>query len=153
MVRLVDQLGIDVSTPGNWEWAYTPYRYMQFFGVHDKRNKGTNMDIIPDDEFDTSVYKSVRYQKDSPYAEDNVGDVPTFGTPFRAVKYVESYNEDGTPNMKTGYNRWGMVAANAYQNGTWRLDHGVAEKGTGFRALRRVIRCVADPGPVFVPVV
>ena len=26
LVRMVDKLGIDVSTPGNWEWAYTPYR-------------------------------------------------------------------------------------------------------------------------------
>ena len=123
MVRMVDQLGIDVSTPGNWEWAYTPYRYMQFFGVHDA--DGNNLDIIPDDDFDVNANKAVKYKKDSPYPEDNVGDVPTFGAPFRAVKYVESYNEDGTPNMAVGYNRWGMVAANAYRNGTWRLDHGL----------------------------
>ena len=129
LVKMVDQLGIDVSTPGNWEWAYTPYRYMQFFGVHDAA--GNNMDIIVDTAFDTSVYKSVQYKIGSPYAEDNIGDIPSFGTPFRAVKYVSSYNSDGTPNMATGYNRWGMVAANSYENGTWKLDHGVANKGTG----------------------
>ena len=162
MIKLVDQLGIDVSTPGNWEWAYTPYRYMQFFGVHDKIRNGTNMDIIPDDEFDTSVYKSVRYQTDSKYAEDNIGDVKSFGTPFRAVKYVASYNEDGTPNMAVGYNRWGMVAANAYQNGTWKLDHGVADKGTGmnltppYRIIERdgikigFIGCTTNRGPQVV---
>ena len=160
LVRMVDQLGIDVSTPGNWEWAYTPYRYMQFFGVHDV--DGNNMDIIADADFDTSVYKSVRYQKGSEYAEDNVGDVPTFGTPFRAVEYVESYNEDGTPNMATGYNRWGMVAANAYRNGTWRLDHGVAEKETGmnitppYRIIEKdgvkvgFIGCTTNRGPQVV---
>jgi len=129
MVRMVDQLGIDVSTPGNWEWAYTPYRYMQFFGVHDAN--GNNMDIIADTAFDTSVYKSVQYKKGSPYAEDNVGDVPTFGTSFRTVKYVSGFDSDGNPIMKEGVNRWGMVAANAYENGTWTLDHGVANKGTG----------------------
>jgi len=83
MIRMVDQLGIDVSTPGNWEWAYTPYRYMQFFGVHDKKKGGNNLDIIADADFDTSAPKAVKYEKDSPYAEDNVGDVPTFGTRFR----------------------------------------------------------------------
>jgi 2',3'-cyclic-nucleotide 2'-phosphodiesterase (5'-nucleotidase family) len=162
MVRMVDQLGIDVSTPGNWEWAYTPYRYMQFFGVHDKKKNGINMDIIADKDFDVNANKAVKYQKDSPYAEDNVGDVPTFGTPFRKVKYVESYNEDGTPNMATGYNRWGMVASNAYRNGTWRLDHGVVEKGTGmnitppYRIIKKdgvkigFIGCTTNRGPQVV---
>ena len=162
MIRMVDQLGIDVSTPGNWEWAYTPYRYMQFFGVHDKKKGGINLDIIADDDFDVNAPKAVQYQKDSPYAEDNIGDVPTFGTRFRKVKYVESYNEDGTPNMATGYNRWGMVAANAYRNGTWRLDHGVAEKGTGmnitppYRIIKKdgvkigFIGCTTNRGPQVV---
>jgi len=162
MVRMVDQLGIDVSTPGNWEWAYTPYRYMQFFGVHDKKKKGTNLDIIADADFDVNAPKAVKYKKDSPYAEDNIGDVPTFGTPFRKVKYVESYNEDGTPNMATGYNRWGMVAANTYRNGTWRLDHGVVEKGTGmnmtppYRIIKKrgvkigFIGCTTNRGPQVV---
>lgn len=160
LVRMVDQLGIDVSVPGNWEWAYTPYRYMQFFGVHD--DNGNNMDIIADADFDTSASKAVQYKKGSPYAEDNVGDVPTFGTPFRAVEYVESYNPDGTPNMATGHNRWGMVAANAYENGTWRLDHGVASKGTGmnitppYRIIERdgvkigFIGCTTNRGPQVV---
>ena len=162
MVKLVDQLGIDVATPGNWEWAYTPYRYLQFFGVHDKRKNGTNMDIIPDDEFDTSVYKSVRYQTDSPYAEDNIGDVQSFGTPFRKVKYVAGFDEDGKPIMAEGWNRWGMVAANAYENGTWKLDHGVASKGTGmnltppYRVIERdglkigFIGCTTNRGPQVV---
>ena len=160
MVRMVDQLGIDVSTPGNWEWAYTPYRYMQFFGVHDAA--GNNLDIIADADFDTNVYKSVQYKKGSPYAEDNVGDVPSFGTPFRTVKYVTSYNADGSPNMAEGANRWGMVAANAYQNGTWNLDHGVASKGTGmnltppYRVIEKdgvkigFIGCTTNRGPQVV---
>jgi 2',3'-cyclic-nucleotide 2'-phosphodiesterase (5'-nucleotidase family) len=160
MVRMVDQLGIDVSTPGNWEWAYTPYRYFQFFGVHDA--DGNNMDIVADDDFDVNAPKAVKYKKGSPYAEDNVGDVPTFGTPFRAVKYVESYNEDGTPNMAVGYNRWGMVAANTYRNGTWRLDHGTVEKGTGmnmtppYRIIEKggvkigFIGCTTNRGPQVV---
>ena len=162
MVRMVDRLGIDVSTPGNWEWAYTPYRYMQFFGVHDKKRNGTNLDIVADEDFDVSAAKAVKYKKDSPYAEDNIGDIPTFGSPFRKVKYVESYNEDGTPNMATGYNRWGMVASNVYRNGTWRLDHGVVEKGTGmnmtppYRIIRKggvkigFIGCTTNRGPQVV---
>lgn len=160
LIRMVDQLGIDVSTPGNWEWAYTPYRYMQFFGVHD--DNGNNLDIVADADFDTSVYKAVRFKKGSAYADENVGDVPTFDTPFRAVEYVESYNEDGTPNMATGFNRWGMVAANAYRNGTWRLDHGVAEKETGmnitppYRIIEKdgikvgFIGCTTNRGPQVV---
>jgi len=162
MIRMVDKLGIDVSTPGNWEWAYTPYRYMQFFGVHDRKYGGTNLDIIADADFDVNAPKAVKFKKGSPYAEDNVGDVPTFGASFRKVKYVESYNADGTPNMKTGYNRWGMVAANAYRNGTWRLDHGVAEKGTGmnitppYRIIKKdgvkigFIGCTTNRGPQVV---
>lgn len=160
MIRMVDQLGIDVSTPGNWEWAYTPYRYMQFFGVHD--SDGNNMDIIADAAFDTNKYKAVRYKKGSKYAEDNVGDVPTFGESFKEVKYVASYNEDGTPNMAVGHNRWGMVAANAYENGYWRLDHGVASKGTGmnitppYRIIEKdgvkigFIGCTTNRGPQVV---
>lgn len=160
LVRMVDQLGIDVSTPGNWEWAYTPYRYMQFFGVHDAG--GNNLDIIADADFDTTVNKAVKFKKGSSYPEDNIGDVPTFGTPFRAVKYVASYNNDGTPNMAIGYNRWGMVAANAYRNGTWKLDHGVVEKGTGmnitppYRIIERggvkigFIGCTTNRGPQVV---
>jgi len=161
LVRLVDQLGIDVSAPGNWEWAYTPYRYMQFFGVHDK--DGNNMDIIPDGDFNDGVYKAVKYSSaEDAHPDDKIGDVPSFGTPFRAVKYVAGYNADGTPIMKTGYNRWGMVAANAYENGTWNLDHGVASKGTGmnitppYRVIERdgvkigFIGCTTNRGPQVV---
>ena len=120
LVKLVDQLGIDVSTPGNWEFAYTPYRYMQFFGVHDK--SGNNMDIqaIP-----AGAKKAVKY------TADEQGDIKSFGTDFRAVKYVAGYEDDGTPIMKTGYNRWGMVASNVYQNGSWPLDAGVVSRGDG----------------------
>ena len=154
MIRMVDKLGIDVSTPGNWEWAYTPYRYMQFFGVHNEA--GENMDIVDNADFDTSVYKAVKY------SADEIGDVPTFGKSFKAVKYVESYNADGTPNMKTGYNRWGMVAANAYVNGTKGLDHGTVNKGTGmnmtppYRIIEKdgvkigFIGCTTNRGPQVV---
>ena len=154
LVKMVDQLGIDVSTPGNWEWAYTPYRYMQFFGVHNA--DGKNMDIVDNADFDTSVYKAVKY------SADEIGDVPTFGTSFKKVKYVESYNLDGTPNMATGYNRWGMVAANAYVNGTKGLDHGVVNKGVGmnmtppYRIIEKdgvkigFIGCTTNRGPQVV---
>jgi len=163
LVKMVDQLGIDVSTPGNWEWAYTPYRYMQFFGVHDKKKNGTNMDIIPDADFDENVYKAVKYSKAADaHEDDKVGDIQTFGTNFRAVKYVSGFNADGSPIMATGYNRWGMVAANAYQNGTWKLDHGVAAKGTGmnitppYRIIEKdgvkigFIGCTTNRGPQVV---
>lgn len=154
MIRMVDQLGIDVSTPGNWEWAYTPYRYMQFFGVHN--TAGENMDIVDNADFDTGVYKAVKY------SADEIGDVPTFGKSFREVKYVESYNADGSPNMATGYNRWGMVAANAYVNGTKGLDHGTVNKGTGmnmtppYRIIEKdgvkigFIGCTTNRGPQVV---
>ena len=162
LVKMVDQLGIDVSTPGNWEWAYTPYRYMQFFGVHDTPN-GTNMDIIPDDDFDEDVYKAVKYSTDeNAHEDDKIGDVPTFGTEFKAVKYVSGFDGDGNPIMATGYNRWGMVAANAYENGTWALDHGVSSKGTGmnltppYRVIEKAgvkigfIGCTTNRGPQVV---
>ena len=163
LVKLVDQLGIDVSTPGNWEWAYTPYRYMQFFGVHDKKEGGTNMDIIPNADFDEGIYKAVKYSTDpDAHEDDKAGNVPTFGTSFREVKYVSGFDADGNPIMKSGYNRWGMVAANAYQNGTWKLDHGVAEKGTGmnitppYRIIEKegvkigFIGCTTNRGPQVV---
>lgn len=123
LVRLVDQLGIDVAAPGNWEFAYTPYRYMQFFGVHDAQNN--NLDIQP---FSESAKKAVKYTA----AEQ--GDVPPQGpngTPFREVEYITGYNHDGTPRMAVGYTRWGMVASNVYQNGSWPLDAGVVPRGKG----------------------
>jgi len=153
LVRMVDKLRIDVSTPGNWEFAYTPYRYMQFFGVH---VNGKNQDIIDDASYDFNAKKAVKY------SADEIGEVPTFGAPFRKVKYVESYNADGTPNMAEGYNRWGMVAANVYENGSWKLDHGVVSKGTGknltppYRIIKRdgvkigFIGCTTNRGPQVV---
>lgn len=164
LVRMVDKLGIDVSTPGNWEWAYTPYRYMQLFGVHD--SNGNNMDIVDDAVFNTSIYKAVRYSKTSAYTEDNIGDVgidiASGDTEFRTVKYVASYNLDGTPNMAEGTNRWGMVASNVYENGTKVLDHGVVSKGTGmnltppYRIIEKdgvkigFIGCTTNRGPQVV---
>ncbi|MDH5324507.1 MAG: hypothetical protein OEZ68_03660 [Gammaproteobacteria bacterium] len=154
MIRLVDQLGIDVSTPGNWEFAYTPYRYMQFFGVHN--DAGANRDIIDNASYNFSAKKAVKY------TADEIGDVPSFGAPFREVKYVASYNADGTPNMATGYNRWGMVASNVYENGSWALDHGVVSRGTGmnltppYRIIERdgikigFIGCTTNRGPQVV---
>ena len=159
LIELVDQLGIDVSAPGNWEWAYTPYRYMQFFGVHNndagvKNDDGTNIGINAT--FDPTVYKAVKY------SAAEAGDVKSFGTPFRAVRYVESYNADGSANMATGYNRWGMVAANAYVNGTKGLDHGTANPGVGmnitppYRVIERdgvkigFIGCTTNRGPQVV---
>ena len=128
LVRMVDQLGIDVSTPGNWEFAYTPYRYMQFFGVHDR--DGKNMDIVDITDADRADPKDPKPIK---YSEAEEGDVPTFGAPFRKVKYVAGFDADGKPVMKKGYNRWGMVAANVYENGSWRLNPGVASEGTGMQ--------------------
>lgn len=154
LIRMVDQLGIDVSTPGNWEFAYTPYRYMQFFGVHN--GLGDNLDIIDNADYSQSAKKAVKF------SNDEIGDVPTFGTSFREVHYVESYNEDGSPNMTTGFNRWGMVAANVYENGSWKLDHGVKSEGTGmnltppYRIVERdgvkvgFIGCTTNRGPQVV---
>ncbi|MDH5216741.1 MAG: hypothetical protein OEX19_03530, partial [Gammaproteobacteria bacterium] len=154
LVRMVDQLGIDVSTPGNWEFAYTPYRYLQFFGVHD--SDGKNMDIVKNEDYDFTAKKAVKY------SAAEIGDVPTTGAPFRKVKYVESYNADGTPNMASGYNRWGMVASNVYENGSWKLDNGVVSKGTGknltppYRIIKKdgvkigFIGCTTNRGPQVV---
>lgn len=33
LIKVVDQLGIDAFTPGNWEFSYGIYRYMQYFGT------------------------------------------------------------------------------------------------------------------------
>ena len=154
LVRMVDQLGIDVSTPGNWEFAYTPYRYMQFFGVHNKA--GENQDIIDNDDYSQSAKKAVKF------SDDEIGDIPTYRTPFREVSYVEGFKADGTPIMATGTNRWGMVAANVYENGSWALDHGVASKGTGknltppYRIIKKdgvkigFIGCTTNRGPQVV---
>lgn len=156
LVRMVDQLGIDVSTPGNWEFAYTPYRYMQFFGVH---VDGVNQDIVDITDVDRANKKLPKPVK---YSEDEEGSVATYGAPFRAVKYVASYNADGTPNMAVGYNRWGMVASNVYENGSWALNPGVASEGTGmnltppYRIIEKdgvkvgFIGCTTNRGPQVV---
>ena len=34
LVNVVDQLGIDAFTPGNWEFSFGIYRYLQYFGTH-----------------------------------------------------------------------------------------------------------------------
>lgn len=33
LVKVVDQLGVDVFVPGNWEFSYGIYRYLQYFGT------------------------------------------------------------------------------------------------------------------------
>lgn len=159
LVRLVDQLGIDVSTPGNWEFAYTPYRYMQFFGVHDAMEGGNNLDIVDITDADRADAKDPKPVK---YSEAEEGAVPTFGTPFREVKYITGFDSDGNPQMATGYNRWGMVASNVYENGSWRLNPGVASEGTGmqltppYRIIEKAgvkigfIGCTTNRGPQVV---
>ena len=110
MAHMVDQLGIDVSTPGNWEFSFGIYRYLQFFGTEgDIETIGDNssmaVKITPDEE----------------------GLIPTFGSPFREVTYFD----ETTGQTRTAFNRWGMVASNVYQNGTKNLDPGVVGKGVG----------------------
>ncbi len=34
LINVVDQLGIDAFTPGNWEFSFGIYRYLQYFGTH-----------------------------------------------------------------------------------------------------------------------
>ncbi len=35
VIKVVDQLGIDAFAPGNWEFSFGIYRYLQYFGTHD----------------------------------------------------------------------------------------------------------------------
>lgn len=45
LVKIVDQLGVDAFTPGNWEFSFGIYRYLQFFGHPTQLNA-----IAPGDE-------------------------------------------------------------------------------------------------------
>ena len=110
LVQMVDQLGIDVATPGNWEFSYGVYRYLQFFG--------TDGDIEPIGDNSSMAIKI------EPSEE---GLIPTYGAAFREVTYYD----ESTGTTRTAMNRWGMVAANVYENGTKNLDPGVSSKGVG----------------------
>ncbi len=67
LVRVVDQLGIDAFTPGNWEFSYGIYRYLQYFGL-----PGDIEPIAGDD------WKSMAVGI-PPFEQ---GHKPTFGKPF-----------------------------------------------------------------------
>ncbi len=110
MVKMVDQLGIDVSAPGNWEFSFGVYRYLQFFGV--------NGDLEPIGDNSTMAIK---------ITPDEEGLVPTYGSPFREVTYYD----ETTGTTSTAMSRWGMVASNVYQNGTKNLDPGIVGRGVG----------------------
>ncbi len=136
MVQVMDQLGVDVATPGNWEFSFGVYRYLQFFGVD-----GDITDITDNSRMAVKI---------DPEAD---GLIPTYKTSFRKVTFA-----DGS----TGYNRWGMVAANVYENGTKPLDNGVESKGVGklltppYRIIEKdgvkmgFIGCTTNRGPQVV---
>lgn len=110
MIRLVDQLGIDVAAPGNWEFSFGIYRYMQFFG--------TAGDIEPIGDNSSMAIK---------ITPEEEGLVPTYGAPFREVTYFD----ETTGKTRKAMSRWGIVASNVYYNGTKNLDPGVVSKGVG----------------------
>jgi len=67
LVRVVDELGIDAFTPGNWEFSYGIYRYLQYFGM-----PGDIAPLVGDAWKDLAV--SI-----PPFEQ---GHKPTFGKPF-----------------------------------------------------------------------
>jgi len=144
LVQMVDQLGIDVATPGNWEFSYGIYRYLQFFGVEDSTKTSGSSDI---GEITDNSKMAIKI------GQNEDGLVPSYGAPFREVTFA-----DGS----TAMNRWGMVAANVYINGTKALDNGVVNKGTGklltppYRIIEKegvkigFIGCTTNRGPQVV---
>lgn len=132
MVQAMDMLGVDVATPGNWEFSYGVYRYLQFFG-----SEGDIGEITDNSKMAIKIDPN----------EDGL--IPTFKTPFREVTYADG---------RRATNRWGMVAANVYYNGD-ALDNGINSKGAGklmtppYRIVERngvkigFIGCTTNRGP------
>jgi len=71
LVRVVDQMGVDLFVPGNWEFSFGIYRFLQFFGTPD--------DIIPytaADEDKMAVLIPANQQ----------GIIRSFGQPFKTKR-------------------------------------------------------------------
>jgi sulfur-oxidizing protein SoxB len=67
LVKVVDQLGIDAFTPGNWEFSYGVYRFLQYWGTPD------DIETIEGDDWMTSAIGIPPFEQ---------GAKPTFGKPF-----------------------------------------------------------------------
>jgi len=100
LVRVVDQMEIDVFTPGNWEFSFGIYRYLQYFGNQDGR------DITdPGDRIDEMAI---------PIPAADQGMKASYGVPFPV-------DQDGNTR------RWGAIASNVYINGTNHAEPGIAK--------------------------
>jgi len=100
LIRVVDQMGIDVFLPGNWEFSFGIYRYLQFFGNQD----GSEI-TDPGDRIDEMAI---------PIPAEDQG---------MKISYGESFPVDQDDETR----RWGAIASNAYINGTNHAEPGVGK--------------------------
>jgi len=69
LVRVVDHMDVDVFVPGNWEFSYGIYRFLQFFGSGD--------DIVP-------YTEEQQDQADIVIPANEQGFIATHGLPFKS---------------------------------------------------------------------
>lgn len=71
LVEVVDKMGIDVFVPGNWEFSFGIYRYLQFFG--------TEEEIVP-----YTVEDESKLAVKIPFADQGL--IESFGEPFKTER-------------------------------------------------------------------